>query len=204
MDMKYGAMEYCVMIVLVSFLGFALENCWLILTHGYMDNRNMTLPFLVGYGLTIVGFYLVVGTPDNLRITEWFGVSIDRTTGFIIYFLISFVLISIGEILLGTFVEHKFGFEYWNYSFLPLNVTKYTSLPTSTGFALMLTLFMGYCFIPIMKRIKSMPGAVKVIAVLLVALLLMDLFISFRTMYNNHSLNVRWTKEVWKGIFNRK
>ena len=204
MDIKYGAMDYCVMIVLVSFLGFSLENCWIALTHGYIDNRNMTLPFLVGYGLTIVGFYLVIGTPDNLRFTEWFGISIDRTTGFIIYFLISFVLISIGEILLGTFVERAFGFEYWNYSFLPLSITKYTSVPTSIGFALLLTLFMGYCFIPIMNHITAMPGIIKIIAVLLVVLLMADLIFSFRTMYLNHSLNTRWTKEFGKGILNLK
>lgn len=53
-------------IAVVSFLGFAVENIWLAITKGYIDNRNMCLPFLLGYGLAVAVIYLLFGTPKKL------------------------------------------------------------------------------------------------------------------------------------------
>ena len=39
----------CMNIAFISFLGFCVENLWLAITKGYMDNRNMLFPFLFGY-----------------------------------------------------------------------------------------------------------------------------------------------------------
>ena len=33
----------------VSFLGFVVENIWLAAIKGYMDNRGVRFPFLIGY-----------------------------------------------------------------------------------------------------------------------------------------------------------
>ena len=57
--------ELNMMFIFVSFFGFVLENIWLAITKGYIDNRNMNLPFLFGYGLVIIGFYTLIGTPEN-------------------------------------------------------------------------------------------------------------------------------------------
>lgn len=43
--MRYAIATYILMAVLVSFLGFVVEDGWLALTKGYIDNRNMHLPF---------------------------------------------------------------------------------------------------------------------------------------------------------------
>ena len=69
--------------------------------------------------------------------------------------IICFFLVSIGEILLGFFVEKTGHFYYWNYSSIPLHFTKYTSVPTSLGFALIITLFMNYAYVPLLKKIKK-------------------------------------------------
>ena len=42
-----------IMIAIISFLGFLLENAWLAIRKGFIDNRNMFAPFLVGYGLAV-------------------------------------------------------------------------------------------------------------------------------------------------------
>ena len=187
--------ELNMMIVFVSFLGFVLENIWLATTKGYIDNRNMNLPFLFGYGLVIIGFYTLIGTPENLKITEWFGVYFSRQGGFIFYFFVSVILVSVGEMLLGTFVERIFGFEYWNYSRLPLHITKYTSVPTSIGFGLIITLFMGYFFDNIMNHIHNMSDiTVKVIGSVLMLLITADFIYSFAVMYSKRSLNIKWEK----------
>ena len=46
----YSISAYAVMLTLVSFLGFLIENTWIVLTEGFVDNRNMNAPFLIGYG----------------------------------------------------------------------------------------------------------------------------------------------------------
>ena len=52
-------------IIVVSLLGFCIENIFIGFRRGFIDNRNMVLPFLLGYGLTIFGFYLLLGTPEK-------------------------------------------------------------------------------------------------------------------------------------------
>ena len=181
------------MAVLVSFLGFVLENCWLALSKGYVDNRNMNLPFLLGYGLVIIGAYILVGTPDSLRINKRFNISLGKKGSCVLYFLMSVVLISLGELILGTFIERKFGFEYWNYTWIPLHITKYTSVPTSLGLGALLTLFMKYGFTPLMDYIHNMPATVvKVVGIALMALITADFIMSFATMFRTRKLYVKW------------
>ena len=80
--MKYGIFELMLAAVVISFVGFAIENTWLLLTKGYMDNRNMTLPFLLGYGILMVDFYLMFGTPSDVNLP----IVSDRFTDREIYF----------------------------------------------------------------------------------------------------------------------
>jgi len=57
--------------ILVSFAGFVVENIWRLLTKGIVDNRGMLLPFLAGYGMALIAFYLLFGTPDTLHFLRW-------------------------------------------------------------------------------------------------------------------------------------
>ncbi|MGN1402828.1 MAG: putative ABC transporter permease [Ruminococcus sp.] len=198
MELEYHVDSLIIMAGLIAFLGFCLENIWLLFTKGYIDNRNMTLPFLLGYGLGALAFYLVLGTPGALRITA-FGIGQKtRLQKYLLYYLIAFVSVSVGEILLGTAVEKICGFAYWDYTRLPLHITKYTSVFTSLGFALAITLFMGKCFLPIMDWIaKIPPTAAKWTARTLAVLLLTDFAVSFFRMYRSRSLNVRWMKRFF-------
>ena len=65
--MKYTYYQLGIMAAVVSFLGFVVENIWLAMTKGYINNRNMNAPFLLGYGLLILFMYAVFGTPAALR-----------------------------------------------------------------------------------------------------------------------------------------
>lgn len=186
-----------IMTAIISFLGFIVEDAWMLIKYGYIDNRNMYLPFLLGYGLLVVGMFVVFGVPDSPR---FFGMVFDDCSPALchaVYFLISFAVVSLGEIALGIFVEKVFGFEYWNYSDIPLHFTKYTSVPTSIGFALLITTFMGGFFEPIFSAVQRMPTiASNVIASILAAALLVDFFASFAVMFRNRSLNTRWRREI--------
>ena len=85
MAMEYSVYELFVMTALISFLGFDLENIWLLFTKGFMDNRSMHLPFLFGYGLLVMGMYCIFGTPQHLR---FFGHEIQCAFPRAVYFFI--------------------------------------------------------------------------------------------------------------------
>lgn len=186
-----------IMIILVSFLGFIVENIWLAITKGYIDNRNMTLPFLLGYGLFIIGLYLIIGTPNTFLTTANTFLLKRPIIRKSLYFITVFLLVSTSEIILGFFTQHYFGFYYWNYERLPWHLTKYTSIPTSLGFTIIITLFMQECFLPILEFINSInTELISLISFVFFILLLIDLLKSFSKMHKTHHLNYKWRKYI--------
>lgn len=178
-----------IMLTIVSFIGFCFEDIWMIFRHGILDNRNMYLPFLLGYGIFIIALYYILGTPSKL----FNKYELKRPKSTIIYFLICVVLVSIGELLLGLFVEKTGGYSYWDYSTIPLHITKYTSIPTSIGFAIIITIFMDFIFVPLRNKIEKITNKIPFIIVLLILItLIVDFIISFKTMYTNNGKNTLW------------
>jgi len=84
--MKKEVTSLLILVLVIFFLGFVLENIWLACTKGYMDNRNMSLPFLLGYGLLVVGMYLLLGIPEQMKI---FGRTIPKGRTEPFYFAVS-------------------------------------------------------------------------------------------------------------------
>ena len=178
-----------IMLIIVSFIGFCFEDIWMFFRHGLLDNRNMYLPFLLGYGIFIIALYYILGTPSKL----FNKLELKRPKSTIIYFLICVVLVSIGELLLGLFVEKTGGYSYWDYSTIPLHITKYTSIPTSIGFALIITLFMDFIYIPLRNKIEKLSDKIPFIIVIIILItLIIDFFVSFKTMYTNNGNNTLW------------
>ena len=64
---RYDVYSMVLMAAFISLLGFILENLWLAVRKGYIDNRNMSLPFLLGYGVLVSGIYYTIGTPEDMR-----------------------------------------------------------------------------------------------------------------------------------------
>lgn len=191
--MKYDIYSIGIMIAVISFLGFVLENSWLAVTKGFIDNRNMNLPFLFGYGLLVTGMYYTLGTPQDIMLLGKYPVTLTPLGNVLTYFFLCMVIVSLGEIALGYTVEKLCGFEYWNYTRLPMHITKYTSVPTSIGFAFLITLFMGYAFPAIMDIISTFgTDNIRSAAEVLVAAMAVDFIASFARMYKNRSLYVKW------------
>ena len=191
--MKYNILDLGIMVAIISFLGFVVENVWLAITKGYMNNRNMNAPFLVGYGLVVLFLYFVLGTPANPVKWGLLRKTYSKKIQYIVYFLCSFVVVCIGEIILGTIVEWLCGFEYWNYSNIPMHITKYTSIPTSTGFATMITYFMGECFTPLMNWITRLHSIwLRGISVGLMVIMISDFLISFYHMFVEKDFYLKW------------
>lgn len=191
--MKYKWYNLGILVILVSFMGFAVENIWLALTKGYINNRNMNLPFLLGYGLAVLAIYLLFGVPSEMKLLNRFPVKASRMVKYILYFLCVMFCISIGEIILGMVTEEFCHIEYWNYSPIPLHITKYTSVPTSAGFATMITLFMEKVFPFLMSKMESLDGrAVRIIVVVLLVMMVADFIKCYGQMIKTSNFNEEW------------
>lgn len=187
--------ENIIMVIIISFIGFCFEDLWMLFRYSLIDNRNMYLPFLLGYGLFVVAIYYMIGVPKKLFNKYELNIPIN----YVIYMFLSFMLVSIGEILLGTYVEWTGNFYYWDYSSIPMHFTRYTSVPTSIGFALVITLFMNYVYIPLENKIKKISKKIPTFIVLFVFIvLIIDLDISFKNMYSNNGNNTIWTINIKK------
>lgn len=180
------------MAVLISFLGFVLENTWLAFTKGYVDNRNMSLPFLFGYGIAVTAIYIFFGVPDNFELPFMPNILKSQAAKKILYFVLIFFCVGIGEILVGLSTEKLFGFFYWNYENIPLHITRYTSVPTTAGFSLIITFFTDNCFVPLLAAVEKIPAVfLKFISITMITLLTVDFVRSFYVMHKTHKPNLR-------------
>lgn len=187
-----------IVIAIISLMGYLLENTWLAVTKGYIDNRNMNLPFLFGYGLLVVGMYYLFGTPDEMMFFR-IPLKVPPAVGRVLYFILAAVIVSVCEVALGTAMEKICGIEYWNYTWIPLHITKYTSVPTSVGFSLLITVFMDKYFMNILLRVAEFPEKPSFhIGLVLVLIMLNDMLICYNKMRRNHCLNIKWQKNVRK------
>ncbi|MBR1740097.1 MAG: putative ABC transporter permease [Ruminococcus sp.] len=183
--------QYYLMTIVISFLGFCLENLWLVMRKGYMDNRNMRLPFLIGYGAAVNAMYIVLGTPDSpsaLLSALPGGAESNRSW----YMAAVFLSVSAGEVVLGYGVRRLCGIDYWDYTSLPMHITRYTSVPTSICFTLIITLYMGYIYQPLMEYLGRLPAAAAGWGKVIVGLMVTDLIASFGKMRRTHELNERY------------
>ncbi len=183
----------CMVMIIVSMLGFWVENIWLAMTKGYMDNRNMCFPFLIGYGLGMLLILLIIGTPKKMWL---FGKLLriqNRMLRILVYFLVVMMCISVGEVMMGVFVEKVCHFSWWDYSRLPLHITQYTSIPTSMMFASMVTLFMQHCLEPLFYFfVKWDYDVLRTSAIGLLGILMGDFLYNAYLMYQTRGLIDRW------------
>ena len=192
---KLKLKEDIILVIIISFIGFCFENLWMLFRYSIIDNRNMFLPFLLGYGLFVVAIYYIIGVPDKL----FNKYKLNSPIKYIIYMFLCFLFVSIGEILLGTFVEWKGNFYYWNYTSIPLHFTKYTSVPTSLGFASVITLFMSLVFNTLQKKVRKKIKKIPLFIIMIIfILLLFDLNISFKRMITNKGHNRIWSINIKK------
>ena len=193
MAKKKNTYSLILVLIVISFMGFCVENIFTALTHGFINNKNMILPFLWGYGLALLALYKLFGTPSN---PLCFGSQISfssKAKGNLYYFCVAFIGVCIGEILLGYAVEIICNVIWWDYSMIPLHITKYTSIPTSLGFALIIFLFMRYAFEQNIKVLKT-------VSITLAVLLSIDMLNSGLYMLINQNFLSIWRVDFPKSL----
>ena len=192
MESKNSALV--MIMIIVSFAGFWIENIFTAYKKGIMTNRNMILPFLLGYGLSILGFYFAFGTPD---MPMFFGNALLFSSPFaaiLYYFSVSFLFVCMGEMILGSLTEHLCGIIWWNYTDIPLHISKYTSVPTSIAFASIITLFMKFLFNPLINIFSASDiRLLSLLSVAIISFLSFDFIHSGIYMFRNRKLLDIWS-----------
>ncbi len=183
----------CMVMTVVSFIGYLVENTFTAIKDGFIDNRNMFLPLLFGYGISMTVIYLLFGTPMLPRFCKYDLRAKNAFLNTLVYFSMVFCIVSVGEILLGTIVEQATGIVWWDYTSLPLNVTKYTSVPTSIAFGAMITLFMGCVFKPLCNAFMKIENKkLYRLATVFMVLMTADFIHSGLVMFNTGDVMRLW------------
>lgn len=186
--------------VVASFLGFWVENFFISFSHGFIDNRNMVLPFLFGYGLSILAYYFLFGTPNS---PLFFGkpIALKGVAATVYSFVVAFLGVSIGEIIVGHLTEWACGIVWWNYSAIPLHITRYTSVPTSLAFASLITVYMKFFFDPLTNLFSKMhPRALSFLAITTALVLTLDMVNSGIYMFKYNEIQQIWKYEFEKPL----
>ncbi len=142
-------------------IGYWVENLFRLVSKGVLDSRNQIFPFLFCYAIAMWALYLALGTPKKAR---WFARRMfegdDKKAELhsqIYYFVVVFLFIFFGEIIVGTLFERISGQQLWNYSGIPLHITQYTSIPTTLALTTGVMVLMENFFTPLMTRIQKIP-----------------------------------------------
>ncbi len=192
-SLKQKLAALCWGIAASSFFGFCFESVFVAITLQYIDNRNMVLPFLLGYGLAIAVIYLVFGTPRSPR---FFGLRFGAKNLLLrlfYYFAVVFLCVSAGELSVGLFVEGVCNVTWWDYSGIPLHFTKFTSVPTSAGFAALMMLFIQFLFEPLyFSFLKLNKKVLYSLAVIFMLFLFADCIYSGIRMYLTNDFMILW------------
>ena len=174
---------YFLLSMSLSFMGWAFENVYMLLSTGKFYNTGfMTMPFCPIYGSSIMITYFLLGTPDEGRgILKKAKNPLLRNT---LYFFFAFLIPSAAELLVGAFFDKTFDVWLWSYSNMPYNLYGYVCLPVSLIWAGLLFLFMKFAFTPLKRLFFRLNGRVAILlALLLVVAVVMDLAANYRSIW---------------------
>ncbi len=146
---KRFALEMSLMMILVSFLGWCMETVYCSLLAGKFTDRGfLTLPFCTIYGTSVVGIYLLLGTPvkgrlvDLLRRTrmpKWLSV----TLSVLVYFVAAALIPTLVELATGWFFDEFFGVRLWSYTGYKYNFKGYICLEFTLLWGVLITAAMA-------------------------------------------------------------
>lgn len=192
-------LSICVIVLMASFLGFLVETIWVSLRHGYIDNRGMHMPFLLGYGLAILVIYLIFGAPDNPH--PLFVHTNDARLLKTVYVLEIFTFICICEAAFGNLIYRVCSVEWWNYNSIPLHIGQYTSVPTSIGFTTCIYIFLDKIFVPVYHFLNTIEiEKYSGIILLITFLAVLDCTSALLYMFKNKCVYTSFRIKIQKGL----
>lgn len=139
---KYGLSRLFLLTMLLSYFGWLFETGYFLIGKGkYSDRGFLTLPFCPIYGFSLVGIYLLLGTPDK---------KVIKTP---LYIAVCFLLPTFIELFVGVIFDKAWNCRLWTYVDYKYNLNGYICLRNSILWGVMAILFMNYLFPPIKKSV---------------------------------------------------
>ena len=150
-----------------------------------------------------MGFYFVLGTPSELRLFGTPSASGPKSQ-FAAYCILTFVLVSVGEIILGKTVEKVCHIVLWDYTKIPLHITRYTSVPTSIGFTIVIVTFMDCFFERIMNALsQTEPVRTLIFGIILMTVMTLDFLYSAVKMIRTRKMIITWEIDFREKSFHK-
>lgn len=145
--------------IMFAFIGWIAENVSKIIIGGAFDSRFHLLPFIGIYAVIPFSFHIALGNPDSLAP---FGKRLfkensrkSRIISNIVCYVSICAAVFLGELIVGNAWDILFGVKLWNYSNLPLHLTRYTSVVSTFGFGTGAYLLFKFMCIPLYKLLKN-------------------------------------------------
>ena len=138
--------ELAAIYMIIAHFGWLFEKlCRLVVYNSLSDRGFLSLPLCPIYGTASLLAYLLLGTPQKMRIFTR-RVELGRIKGAVIYFTVSFLLASVIELCVGAFFGEIVGLPLWNYSERAFNIFGYVCLSYSLLWGILMTVFMLFAW----------------------------------------------------------
>lgn len=147
-----------------SCLGYVLEQGIMTLFHQKYNSSLLKGPWTIVYGIASLIILWIGKKVSNLKLNKF--------CQFIIFFIASFLVLSLLELIAGYLIEAILGIVYWDYSNMPLHLGKYNSVLVSLVWSIYAAI-LNYLVYPWAKKlIAKIP---KIVTFILIFLFLFDI-----------------------------
>ena len=159
-----------VLAVFISFCGWCLEMAGLFLLYRQVNDRGfLTLPLCPIYGTSIVGVYLLLGTPKTVSgllgtpVTQrrWWRSKVRGRLWLVLllYFITVTAVSSSVELAVGL-IAKAIGTPLWDYSERAFNLFGVICLEFSLMWGALITAFMLFLWEPLWRAFRKIPTVV--------------------------------------------
>lgn len=172
-ERKIGIKHLFVYAVFISFVGWIWETVFVFFIYGPNDRGFLLLPVCPIYGFAVVTVYILIKTPDDMKI---FGKMIfpkNKPLRYIAYFICSLVIATLVELFTGLVFDGILGVELWTYSGWGGNILGYIAVLPSLVWGVAITLFMRFLFYPCMNPVLLLKEKILNILFWIFAMLLL-------------------------------
>ncbi len=189
--------------IIMAFVGWVAENTVKLISSGTIDCRFQLLPFIWVYALIPFAFQIVLGNPDNLTVfgkqvfkrhTVYTKLISNLTTVAVIL-----AAVFVGELLVGGLWEIAFGVKLWDYSQLPLQVTRYAGVIPTLGYGGGAYLIFKFVYTPLIDffRKKVSHKVALIICCTLGVLIALDTVFMCVHIAVTHRAPMYWSVKFW-------
>ena len=169
--MEYTIFSLLIYFIIYSIAGWALESLYRSLCEKQILNSGFLIgPFCPIYGTgAIIMLLFLEGFKENI----------------LVLFLISFLVLSIWEYLVGVLLEKSFKTKYWDYSDHKININGRVCLFNSICWGILGILFIEYIHPFVEKNIQFInPLYLNIMIIIITVLFIIDTIISIITTIN--------------------